>query len=96
MTSTERERSIIEIIQHYGKELQIEVAQEELAELIQAISKYKRLKSNKNLNNIMEEISDVFIMINQLVIIFNIPWYEVENQIDYKLNRQQQRIKEDK
>lgn len=94
MKSTERERIIIEIIQHYGKELEIEVAQEELAELIQAISKYKRIKSNKNLNNIIEEISDVFIMINQLVIIFDIPWYDVEKQIDYKLNRQLQRIKE--
>lgn len=96
MTSTERKRIIIEIIQHYGKELQIEVAQEELAELIQAISKYKRVKSHKNYDNIIEEVADVFIMINQLVTMLCIPWYTVEEEIDYKLNRTLKRMKEDK
>lgn len=96
MNNIERKRCLYLIIEHYGKELQLEVVQEELSELIQAISKYKRAKSHKNHDNIIEEVADVFIMLNQLVTMLCIPWYEVEEQIDYKLNRQLQRIKEDK
>ena len=96
MTNIERKKAINTIIEHYVKELQLEVVQEELAELIQAISKYKRIKSHKNYDNMVEEVADVFIMINQLVSMMCIPWYTVEEEIDYKLNRTLQRIKEDK
>ena len=96
MTSIERERIYNEIINHYGVEAQLNVVQEELAELIVAISKYKRGKSTKTLNNIISEIADCHIMINQLRLMLPISLYEINTEIDYKLNRQLQRIKEDK
>ena len=52
-------------IERYGAEAQEGVAQEECAELIQAISKKHRLKPH----NIAEEIADVEIMLEQLKII---------------------------
>ena len=52
-------------IERYGAESQEGVAQEECAELIQAISKKHRGKPH----NIAEEIADVEIMLEQLKII---------------------------
>lgn len=52
-------------IERYGAEAQEGIAQEECAELIQAISKKHRGKPN----NIAEEIADVEIMLEQLKII---------------------------
>ncbi len=63
---TEFEENIFKkAIEKYGAEAQEEVAQEECAELIHAISK----KHRGNPNNIAEEIADVEIMIEQLKII---------------------------
>lgn len=51
----------------YGEIAEIDVAIEEMSELIQALSKYKRGKEH----NVEEEIADVSIMLNQLNIIFD-------------------------
>lgn len=59
-------------IERYGAEAQEGIAQEECAELIQAISKKHRGKPH----NIAEEIADVEIMLDQLKII-NKCWKEV-------------------
>ena len=59
------ETVFIKAITRYGAEAQEGVAQEECAELIQAISKKHRGKPN----NIGEEIADVEIMLEQLKII---------------------------
>ena len=53
-------------IEHYGKEHQLGVAQEELSELVTAISHYKRGREH----NVAEEIADVEIMLEQLKLIF--------------------------
>lgn len=55
---------IADIIQHYGKNNQSTVCMEECAELIQAISKAKRGKINRD--NMIEEIADVLICIEML------------------------------
>jgi len=68
----------------FGEGSQIGVAQEECAELIQALSKYVRNKGN--LDNVAEEIADVEIMCEQLRIIFEND-KRVEEWKDYKLNR---------
>lgn len=59
------EAIFIKAITKYGAEAQEGVAQEECAELIQAISKKHRGKQH----NIVEEIADVEIMLEQLKII---------------------------
>ncbi len=51
-------------IRHYGKGLIATIAMEECAELIQAISKYKRGKPDRD--NMAEEIADVLISIENM------------------------------
>ena len=48
-------------IKHYGSDMQTTVCMEECAELIQAISKMKRGKDNRD--NLIEEMADVMICI---------------------------------
>nr|DAP69792.1 MAG TPA: nucleoside triphosphate pyrophosphohydrolase [Caudoviricetes sp.] len=63
--AVKEETTFLKAIARYGAEEQEGVAQEECAELIQAISKKHRGKPN----NIAEEIADVEIMLEQLKII---------------------------
>lgn len=50
------------IADHYGLDSQLNILQEELAELIQAVSKYRR----GDPSHIIEEIADVYIMLDQI------------------------------
>lgn len=50
------------IADHYGLDSQINILQEELAELIQAVSKFRR----GDPSHIIEEIADVKIMLDQI------------------------------
>ncbi|MBP3930692.1 MAG: hypothetical protein J6D47_14165 [Peptostreptococcaceae bacterium] len=84
-------------IEKYG-ERQLDQCQEELAELIVAISKYKRavakgLYKDKALTDVIEEIADVTIMINQVMMLLNISNTEVNNIEITKLNRLEKRMK---
>ena len=54
---------IYEIADHYELDTQLNILQEECAELIQAASKYRRNGSV----DIIEEIADVYIMLDQIV-----------------------------
>ena len=58
-----------EAIDTWGPDMQIDMCVEEMAELIQALNKYKRGKGD--LNNIAEEIADVSIMLEQMAMVFN-------------------------
>ena len=50
------------IADHYGLDSQLNILQEELAELIQAVSKFRR----GDPSHIIEEIADVYIMLEQI------------------------------
>lgn len=71
--------------------LQIDILQEECAELIQALSKYKRadyVKPKGNVReNLIEEISHVLISIDVVSSILNINPDEVQNEIAKKCNK---------
>lgn len=75
-------------IREYGEYAQLDVAIEEMAELMQAISKFKRGKSH----NVEEEVADVEIMIEQLKIIFDSK--KIEQIKREKIDRLEQRLKE--
>lgn len=78
----------------FGEQPQLIMAMEEMAELIQAISKYIRGKSNEE--NIAEEIADVEIMLAQLRYIFNNS-SKVDFYCTHKINKLQDLIaKKDK
>ena len=82
------------IARHYGKEPQMGVAQEECAELIQAISKVRRKgAAADSRGHLAEEIADVLIMCAQLTKLFNLD-LAVARKIDQKLDRQLERIAE--
>lgn len=78
-------------IEKYG-EKQLDQAQEELAELIVAISKYKRNENKFTISNVIEEIADVNIMIKQVMMLLDIKEFEVKNEELYKLNRLKKRM----
>lgn len=82
--------NLCKIIKHYGTEKQLDMVVEECAELIQAISKFKR-KGVECVDNLIEEIADVEIMLTQLKLIFNCKC-EVAHIFNEKIKRQLERI----
>ena len=95
---------IYETLQLHDYDLQCFVACEELAELIQAISKTQRLGSPDAENffvdyckfieeQLIGEIADVYIMLAQLLQIFNISDRQIKEKIIKKLERQAERNK---
>ena len=80
-------------IEHYGADLQTVVCMEECAELIQAISKMKRGKDNRD--NLIEEMADVMICIEILKQVYGISDNEIQNYVCQKQNRSIERMKND-
>ena len=78
-------------IEHYGKDVQSTVCMEECAELIQAISKEKRGKSDKN--HLAEEMADVLISIELLKEIYDVSNEQINEWIDKKQKRIRSRMK---
>ena len=85
--------TISDSIQYYGVENQSTAGMEECAELIQAISKAKRGKLNKE--NLKEEIADVLICIEMLKQMYNISDLQIDSWIKKKQAREQERMKND-
>ena len=81
----------------WGEDLQIQMAIEEMAELIKALIKLVRLGNNPDIhdkiirrNDIINEIADVKIMMRQLEYMFG--WDAVDNKIIEKTQRLQNMI----
>ena len=74
-------------IDKFGADIQSTICMEECAELIQAISKMKRGKEDKR-DNLIEEMADVYIILEQLQYIYDIGDSEIENWIVCKQDRQ--------
>lgn len=81
---------IIKSIQHYGKNNQSTVCMEECAELIQAISKAKRGKINRD--NMIEEIADVLICVEMLKLMYMISNEKINKWIEKKQAREAERM----
>ena len=88
-------RDLNTIVETYGSDNQEDMAIEECSELIKAILKFRRSNAkNSDLRDaVIDEIADVQIMLTQLGIIFNCV-EEVNERIDFKIDRQMGRIKE--
>lgn len=84
------EKIISESIQRYGKNNQSTVCMEECAELIQAISKAKRGKIDRD--NMIEEIADVLICIEMLKQMYMISDEKINKWIEKKQAREVKRI----
>lgn len=81
-----------QIADHYGLDEQLNILQEECAELIQAVSKYKRRKLIDNYQHIVEEIADIEIMIAQVKYLLKMYDYHVDYVKEEKIKRQLERI----
>lgn len=81
-------------ISKYGEEAQLDVAVEEMAELIKEIIKSKRGVSNYY--QITEEVADVSIMITQIRLICGIRDEDLINAMDLKIKRLEKRLLNDK
>lgn len=80
-------------IETYGKDMQLNVAIEEFSELIKEICKHKR--GEDNLDNIIEEMADCYIMMQQLEIIFGINYFpDIDKVIKGKNDRLEKRLAE--
>lgn len=79
-----------EAIAIYGRRNQMNIAIEEMSELTKEICKNKRGFANRD--NIIEEMADVYIMLEQLEIIFDIDISEIIKMKEFKLNRLAERL----
>ncbi len=74
-------------IDHFGEQKQQAVCIEEMAELTQQLCKFMIDHKNKRREKLVEEYTDVLIMLNQIKIIYKITDKEVEELRNYKLDR---------
>lgn len=88
----EEENEILrQAIAAYGKNEQSRVAMEELAELIRAINKYHRAKTDEHRQNLIEEMADVYIMLYHISIVCDI---SIEKEIGPALGKKITRLLE--
>ena len=84
-----------ETAKHYGYEAQSNQLVEECAELIQAVSKYRRAVTDEEkliaLENFIEEIADVEIMLEQIKYLLQIPEDGLGAVKIFKINRTRER-----
>lgn len=80
-------------VDEFGEEYMLNVCMEEPAELVQAISKYRRYGTSWK-GNVAEEIADVYITLTETAMLCGIPDDEIEDWIDKKQMRTRERIKE--
>lgn len=83
--------TIQESIKQYGDKNQLIVTLEELSELQKEIC--KKLRGNENVDMVIEEIADVYIMLEDLKQILDIKDKDIQREINFKLNRLEERMK---
>ena len=96
------------VINAYGHNAQAMIHMEECAELIQAISKVRRIVNRmggpldsegtveeaKAYDNLVEEMSDVLICLEQTKTMYGINEQELQDMVDMKCQRQEERMHE--
>ena len=91
MTYEEKRSTLIQAICHFGQQMQMLVAIEEMSELTKEIVKHRRGEDNRR--QVAEEIADVGIMLEQLELMFNC--MELTQDIrEEKLARLKKRLEE--
>lgn len=79
-------------INRFGIDSQLNVAVEEMSELIKELCKYKRYSNNKDA--ILEELADCCIMFRQIGFIFEFSEHDIKEAIEAKAKRLEGRMKE--
>lgn len=81
-------RLLREILDYYGKDKQLLVVYEELAELTQAITKHER-GITKNTNNIIEETAHVLIVLEYVKMIYGFDDTDIKDEVEKKIQKLQ-------
>lgn len=89
MTQEELEKAEHFTANYYGLDRQMDILQEECAELIQAVSKIRRYGLSRE-ENLIEEMADVEVMIDQIKILLNISEDKIR---DFKIMKTEREIK---
>ena len=85
------------VIARYGADAQAMIHAEEMAELIQAVSKMRRAVNTESETdaaryNLIEEAADVLICIRQMQEIYGITDHDIQVMVDRKCRRQEARL----
>jgi NTP pyrophosphatase (non-canonical NTP hydrolase) len=81
---------LLEALKTWGEIAQLNMLIEEMSELTKEIC--KRSRGSDNINEMIDEVADVTIMLRQVKIALGITDDELENQIDFKVNRIVERL----
>ena len=93
MNFEQKQKEILQkAILTYGNHAQLNQVMEECAELIKECS--KAIRGKKNRPCIIEEVADVYIMLTQLRMMFEIDGVELKQLFDYKIRRLGERLDE--
>lgn len=87
-------RTLLEAITHWGLNSQIDMAIEEMSELIQELARFKRVNRYVSDASITSEIADVEIMMEQMKVAFQIN-DKVEDEKENKLKRLRKMLREE-
>lgn len=96
MEKSSKKGKLKKIADHYGLQAQKGMLIEEMAELMQAVNRFDRNPTEKNLDAIAEEIADVEIMIAQAKYLYTIPQEKIDEITDYKIQRTLERMEVEK
>ena len=83
---------MLDALEHYGNNPQVDMAIEEMSELTKELLKNRRGKENRS--DIAMEMTDVYIMLEQLKFIFGIDETELKVNAEFKLQRLNKRLGE--
>ena len=89
MTQEELDKAEHFTADYYGLDRQMNILQEECAELIQAVSKVRRYGLSRE-ENLIEEMADVEVMMDQIKILLNIPEDKIR---DFKITKTERELK---
>ncbi|MDU2203438.1 MAG: hypothetical protein E7E43_02265 [Thomasclavelia ramosa] len=81
---------MLDALEHYGNNPQVDMAIEEMSELTKELLKNRRGKENRS--DIAMEMADVYIMLEQLKFIFGIDETELKVNAELKIQRLKNRI----
>lgn len=84
-----------EIANHYGQHTQESQTISELSELLQVLTRRQSQRGTDWKEKLIDEIADVQIMIQQIVDIHDLNKSDITERIDFKLDRQLERIREE-
>lgn len=84
----------IEAIAKYGAVNQTMVAIEEMSELTKEL--IKCIRGQKNRNHLVEEMADVYIMLDQIQIIYGIEFNEIIKVMEEKVKRLKRRMDQER